>query len=106
MASSEELLELARREIGTKEKPAGSNCVKYNTAYYGWEVSGDAYPWCCVFLWWLFQSCSAAELFYGGARTASCGALMTGVKLTIPKEPRLEMVKLAPESLSGLMEPP
>ena len=33
MASSEELLELARREIGTKEKPAGSNCVKYNTAY-------------------------------------------------------------------------
>lgn len=76
MASSEELLALARREIGTKEKPAGSNCVKYNTAYYGWEVSGEAYPWCCAFLWWLFQSCGAAELFYGGGRTASCGTLM------------------------------
>lgn len=76
MASSEDLLALARGEIGTKELPKGSNCVKYNTAYYGCEVSGEAYPWCCVFLWWLFQSCGAAELFYGGSRTASCGTLM------------------------------
>lgn len=76
MASSEELLELARGEIGTKETPAGSNRVKYNTAYYGREVSGEAYPWCCVFLWWLFRTCGAAELFYGGGRTASCGTLM------------------------------
>jgi hypothetical protein len=76
MAASEDLLALARREIGTKEQPAGSNRVKYNTAYYGWEVSGRAYPWCCVFLWWLFRMCGASALFYGGARTASCGTLM------------------------------
>ena len=76
MATSEELLALACREIGTKEAPAGSNRVKYNTAYYGREVSGDAYPWCCVFIWWLFWTCGAAEMFYGGGRTASCGTLM------------------------------
>ncbi|MEG2176539.1 MAG: CHAP domain-containing protein, partial [Oscillibacter sp.] len=43
--------------------------------YYGREVSGPAYPWCCVFLWWLFQEAGLAALFYGGGKTASCGAL-------------------------------
>ena len=33
------------------------------------------------------------------------GGLMTGVKLSTPKPPRLETVKLAPVSLSGLMAP-
>ena len=92
MAASEDLLALARREIGTKEQPAGSNRVKYNTAYYGWEVSGRAYPWCCVFLWWLFRMCGASALFYGGARTASCGTLMDYARrngLLVTKDYRL-----------------
>lgn len=69
------LIELARRELGTAESPFGSNRVKYNTAYYGREVSGDAYPWCCVFLWWLFREAGCPELFFGGKRTASCNTL-------------------------------
>ena len=69
------LLELARGELGTRESPAGSNRVKYNTAYYGREVSGAAYPWCCVFIWWLFREAGLSELFYGGGKTASCGTL-------------------------------
>lgn len=69
------LIELARRELGTAELPPGSNRVKYNTAYYGREVSGDAYPWCCVFLWWLFRESGCPELFFGGERTASCNTL-------------------------------
>lgn len=80
MTGSEELLDLAREEIGTQEMPAGSNRVKYNTEYYGWEVSGRAYPWCCVFLWWLFRRAGAAGLFFGGARTASCSTLMDYAK--------------------------
>ena len=76
MAAASEVLELARRELGTREEPYGSNRVKYNTDYYGREVSGGAYPWCCVFLWWLFRKAEAAELFYDGGRTASCGTLM------------------------------
>lgn len=75
MASAAEVLACSQREIGTAESPAGSNRVKYNTAYYGREVSGDAYPWCCVFLWWVFREVGASALFYGGGRTASCGAL-------------------------------
>ena len=75
MTVREKLLELARGELGTKEAPAGSNRVKYNTAYYGREVSGPAYPWCCVFQWWLFRQAGAGELFYAGGKTASCTEL-------------------------------
>ena len=34
MAAASEVLELARRELGTREEPYGSNRVKYNTDYY------------------------------------------------------------------------
>ncbi|WP_294855567.1 CHAP domain-containing protein [uncultured Oscillibacter sp.] len=75
MTGAEKLLTVARRELGTKESPAGSNQVKYNTAYYGRETSGDSYPWCCVFLWWCFREAGLSGLFYGGGKTASSGAL-------------------------------
>jgi len=39
------------------------------------EVKGPAYPWCCVFQWWLFRHAGAGGLFYGGGKTASCTAL-------------------------------
>ena len=78
--TAENLIALAKSEVGTKEFPAGSNRVKYNTAYYGREVSGDDYPWCCVFLWWLFREGGASALFYGGGKTASCGALASYAK--------------------------
>lgn len=70
------ILDLARAQIGTTEQPAGSNKVKYNTAYYGSEVSGAAYPWCCAFIWWLFHELNAGALYYGGGKTASCTTLM------------------------------
>ena len=75
--TAEKLLDLARAEIGVKESPAGSNRVKYNTAYYGREVSGAGYPWCCTFVWWLFHQAGAPELFYGGGQTAYCPTLLT-----------------------------
>ena len=75
MAGVNDLLELARSQLGVKEAPAGSNRVTYNTAYYGREVSGGAYPWCCAFIWWLFREAGAPELFYGGGKTASCTTL-------------------------------
>ena len=70
MASANHMLELARKELGTKESPAGSNNVKYNQIYYGRPVSGDGYPWCAVFIWWLFRQAGAAELYYDGGKTA------------------------------------
>lgn len=74
--TAQKLLELARAETGTKENPANSNNVKYNTAYYGREVSGSNYAWCAVFIWWLFQQAGAPELYYGGSKTAYCPTLL------------------------------
>ena len=72
MATVSELLDIARRQIGVKESPPNSNNVRYNTWYYGREVSGAAYPWCMVFVQWVFDQ-AGVKL---PVRTASCGALM------------------------------
>ncbi len=74
--TAKNILDIARSELGVTESPSGSNRVKYNTAYYGRQVSGSSYPWCCVFLWWVFQQAGAAELFFGGKHTAYCPALL------------------------------
>ena len=73
----ERLLSTARKELGTKEQPADSNRVKYNTAYYGREVSGGSYAWCAVFLWWCFREAGASELYSGGGKTAYCPTLLS-----------------------------
>ena len=83
MAACEQLLRIAQGELGVREFPAGSNRVKYNTAYYGREVYDTEtaqYPWCVTFIWWLFQKAGAPELFFGGGKTASCGVLMDHAK--------------------------
>ena len=72
MATVSELLDIARRQIGVKESPPSSNNVRYNTWYYGREVSGNAYPWCAVFAAWVFDQARVKLPI----RTASCGALM------------------------------
>ena len=72
----EKILEIARSQLGIKENPPNSNRVKFNTAYYGQEVSGSAYPWCCAFVWWVFREAGASGLFYGGKKTASCSTLL------------------------------
>ncbi len=60
------ILAAAQKEVGNKEYPAGSNNVKYNTWFYGKEVSGAAYPWCCAFISWLFRGTNLVK------KTASC----------------------------------
>ncbi len=65
------VLYAAASQVGTTEKPAGSNAVKYNEAFYGRKVSGSAYPWCVTFVWWVFRQ--AGFSLY---KTASCTALV------------------------------
>ena len=74
--TAEKILDTARAQLGIREEPPNSNRVKFNTAYYGREVSGSAYPWCCAFVWWVFREAGASELFYGGKKTASCSTLL------------------------------
>lgn len=76
MATAEQVLDIARKELGTQESPAGSNKVKYNTWYYGREVAGKAYPWCMAFVQWCFAQAGVPLPL----RTASCGALMNAAK--------------------------
>ena len=61
--------------VGIKEVPTGSNNVIFNTHYYGREVSGIAYPWCCTNVWDVFRIAGASDLFYDGKKTASCIAV-------------------------------
>ena len=51
----DKIINLAKSECGTTEWPPNSNNVKYNTWFYKKEVSGAAYPWCAVFISWLFD---------------------------------------------------
>ena len=48
------LLAIADGELGMKEYPPNSNNVKYNTWFYKNQVQGSKYPWCAVFISWLF----------------------------------------------------
>lgn len=73
--TAEKILEIARSQIGIKEQPPNSNNVKFNTAYYDRTVSGGGYAWCAVFIWWVFQQAGAAQLYYGGKKTAYCPTL-------------------------------
>lgn len=75
MRTREDVLRIAALEVGVKEVPAGSNKVKYNTAFYGRAVQGGAYPWCMAFVWWVFNQ--AGFSLY---KTASCTALTNRYK--------------------------
>ena len=69
---------LAATQVGISENPPSSNNVRYNTWYYGREVSGSAYPWCMVFVQWVFAQAGVAL----PQRTASCGALMRAAQMS------------------------
>lgn len=69
-------VDMALSQVGISEYPPNSNKCKYNTEYYGFEVSGSAYPWCITFLWWVFKHSEESASFYGGGKTASSTQLM------------------------------
>ena len=69
-------VDTALSQVGITEYPPNTNKCKYNTEYYGYEVSGAAYPWCITFLWWVFKHSGESDAFYGGNKTASSTQLM------------------------------
>ncbi|MGK7895018.1 MAG: cell wall hydrolase [Xenococcus sp. (in: cyanobacteria)] len=50
MTTAQQILDIARGELGTKEQPAGSNKTKYGL-WYG--MNGQ--PWCAMFVSWVFE---------------------------------------------------
>lgn len=75
--SIQAVIDLAESQLGITEYPAGSNHVLYNTEYYGKDVMGDMYPWCVVFLWWVFNHAGEAKAFFNSGKTASCSVLQS-----------------------------
>ena len=71
MPTVRQLLDVAESQVGITEYPPNSNNVIYNTAFYGHEVSGSAYPWCCAFVWWCFSQFEPCLV----KKTASCQEL-------------------------------
>ena len=71
--TAEKILDVARRELGNTEKPAGSNRTKYGK-WFGL----DGYAWCMMFVTWCFHQAGALGLL--PKRTASCGDLMRAAK--------------------------
>lgn len=68
MPTANDILNVARTEIGYKE--SGNNSNKYGQAY-----GLNNQPWCVIFVWWCFNHASAASLFYGGGKIALCSSL-------------------------------
>ena len=68
MATVNDVLNVARNEIGYKE---GYN----NNNKYGVEYGMNNQPWCVMFIWWIFNHASAGNLFYGGNKVALCSTL-------------------------------
>ena len=71
------VIDTARRYLGVRESPPHSNNVLFNTVYYGRPVSGSAFPWCAVFVWYVFREAGLSHLYFGGERTAHCNTLLT-----------------------------
>lgn len=82
------ILTYALKEVGVHEYPPNTNIVKYNTEYYGREVSGSAYPWCCVFQWSIFKNMNMSHLFCNGKKVASCRVVHNEMKNHVVKNPK------------------
>lgn len=67
-----------RSKIGIRE--TGENEVVFNAVYYGKNVRGPEFPWCCAFIWCGFHELGLDRLFVGGARTAYCPYVVTYAK--------------------------
>jgi len=68
MPTVKQIIDYEKSQVGVTEYPPNSNNVIYNTAYYGHEVSGANYPWCCVFQWYCFNQFDPCLV----KKTASC----------------------------------
>lgn len=71
MVTAQDIINTALAEVGITEYPPNSNNVKYNTAFYGKEVSGSSYPWCATFIWWVFAQHDPMLI----KKTANCQTL-------------------------------
>ena len=68
--TKEAVLQIAEWQVGVLESPAGSNRV-----IYAEEYGLNGYPWCQMFVWWVFH-----EAGFNLKKTASCTELTNSYK--------------------------
>lgn len=83
MATVNQVLHIARLELGGKESPPNSNRTRYGR-WFGL----DGCPWCMMFVQWVFAQAGMSL----PCRTASCGTLLRWFQKYQP-----ERVKQSPE---------
>ena len=71
MATANDIINIARGELGYTESPRGSNRTKYGK-WYGL----DGQPWCMMFCQWVCHQAGIEP----PTRTASCGALLSAAR--------------------------
>src|SRR5207247_270691 len=71
VTTAQQVLDVARGQIGYREEPPGSNVTKYG-AWFGVNPA----PWCSMFVSWVMNTAGAGALV-AGARTAK-GAAYSG----------------------------
>lgn len=69
MALVNDIIRIARAQLGIKESPAGSNKCKYTQDY------GVVTAWCVIFIWWCFRQAGMSALLYDGKKVCSCSVL-------------------------------
>ena len=69
--SANDIVALAKTQIGVCEKPAKSNKTKY-----GKEFGANGEPWCAIFLWWCFKHAEASGLFPHNSNAADAQDLI------------------------------
>lgn len=73
LITADNVIAVARKELGTKEYPDNSNKTKYGK-WFGL----DGNPWCMMFVQWVFNQAGGADLL--PKKTASCSDLMNAAK--------------------------
>lgn len=81
------LLAIASAEVGITEYPPSSNNVKYNTWFYGKQVMGASYPWCCTFISYIFWELDGGSMLpYPTLKMGSKGPDVKRLQETLNKK--------------------
>lgn len=87
------IIEVATKQVGTKENPPESNKVKYNDWFYNRDgVQGPAYPWCGAFVSWCFNEAGSplpkidSIKGFVGCQSAVNKIASWGKQVTVPQE--------------------
>lgn len=67
-AQRDAVIAMAASQIGTKEVPY--NRVKYNTWFYGNDISSTQRPWCQAFVAWVFDQITGSTASEGGSSSS------------------------------------